>query len=99
MSFNDFFSSFSSVQDADRLDAIGAMGVFRVAAYSGATYRPLYIADENADTAYNHFFEKLLKIKDQMKTIVGKKVAEKRHMFLEETTKHILTEYGMADFS
>ncbi|KIR30608.1 hypothetical protein I307_03719 [Cryptococcus deuterogattii 99/473] len=69
-----------AVQDADRLDAIGAVGILRCAAYSGATKRLLV---ENGDTggksAEAHFEEKLLKVRDRMKTAFGKEEAERRH--------------------
>jgi uncharacterized protein len=83
------------VQDADRLDAMGAMGISRVFAYSGAKGRPIHIPDlaprENMtaeeyrngkDTAINHFHEKLLKLKELMNTDYGKKMAEQRHQFM-----------------
>jgi uncharacterized protein len=54
-----------AVQDADRLDAIGAVGIFRVAAYSGAKGRTLVGLE--GDTAEAHFHDKLLKVKDRMK--------------------------------
>ncbi|CAK4833996.1 unnamed protein product [Aphanomyces euteiches] len=83
------------VQDADRLDAIGAMGISRVFAYSGAKGRPIHVPSlaprENMtpeeyrngkDTAINHFHEKLLKLKDLMNTEYGRKLAEQRHQFM-----------------
>jgi hypothetical protein len=57
-----------AVQDADRLDAIGAVGIFRVAAFSGAKGRCLVGKGKEAgDTAEQHFYDKLLKVKDRMK--------------------------------
>jgi uncharacterized protein len=83
------------VQDADRLDAIGAMGISRVFAYSGAKGRPIHLphiapranmtAEEyrnGKDTAINHFYEKLLKLKDLMNTDYGRRMAEQRHQFM-----------------
>lgn len=55
------------VQDADRLDAIGAVGVFRCAAYSGAMGRVLVGKGDGVDTAEQHFYDKLLNVKDRMK--------------------------------
>ncbi|AAW42027.2 conserved hypothetical protein [Cryptococcus deneoformans JEC21] len=76
-----------AVQDADRLDAIGAVGILRCAAYSGATKRVL-VEDEDTGgkSAEAHFEEKLLKVKDRMKTAFGKEEAERRH----QTMVHFL---------
>jgi uncharacterized protein len=62
----------SCVQDADRLDAIGAVGVMRCSAFSGAKNRKLLATDE--PSAESHFDEKLLHIKDHMKvsTLIGR---------------------------
>ena len=74
------------VQDADRLDAIGAIGVARTFAFGGSKGRSL-------GSSINHFHEKLLLLKDMMNTEVAKKMAEKRHDFLldflEEYEKEI----------
>ena len=84
------------VQDADRLDAIGAIGIARVMCYSGSTGRPIHhphmkprkqmTAEEyrnGESTAIMHFYEKLLKLKELMNTDYGKKLAKGRHEFLE----------------
>lgn len=55
------------VQDADRLDAIGAVGVLRCAAFSGAKGRTLVGKGDGVDTAEQHFYDKLLNVKDRMK--------------------------------
>lgn len=65
------------VQDADRLDAIGAVGIARTFAFGGEHGRSL-------DSSINHFHEKLLKLKDGMNTATARKMAESRHAFLEE---------------
>jgi len=83
------------VQDADRLDAMGAMGISRVFAYSGAKGRPIHLPNlapranmtpeeyrNGKDTAINHFHEKLLKLKNLMNTDYGQKMAEQRHQFM-----------------
>lgn len=71
------------VQDADRLDALGAVGVARTFAYGGAHGRDL-------DDSIAHFHEKLLLLKDMMNTEAAKREAERRHAFLES----FLKEYG-----
>ncbi|ELR24325.1 HD domain containing protein [Acanthamoeba castellanii str. Neff] len=86
------------VQDADRLDAIGAIGVARTFTFSGAKRpgTPLYdpscpprttmtkeeYVSNPNGSAINHFHEKLLKLKDMMNTETGKRMAEKRHAFM-----------------
>ncbi|MEK5415525.1 phosphohydrolase [Paenibacillus odorifer] len=84
------------VQDADRLDALGAIGVARTFIFSGAKGRPAYdpevspreeslqkeYRDYSKGTAVNHFYEKLLKLKFLMNTAYGRKLAEERHDFM-----------------
>ena len=65
------------VQDADRLDAMGAIGIARTFAYGGKHGRPL-------DDGIEHFHEKLLLLKDEMNTQTARELAESRHAFLEE---------------
>ena len=90
------------VQDADRLDALGAIGIARTFNYGGFKNRPLYnpaIAPvlnmtkeeyKNSESpTLNHFYEKLLLLKDKMNTETGKKLAQKRHQFME----HFLSQF------
>ncbi len=73
------------VQDADRLDAMGAIGIARTFAYGGEHGRPL-------EESVQHFYDKLLLIKDLMNTETGKKLAEKRHAYLEGFLKELSEE-------
>ena len=83
------------VQDADRLDALGAIGIARTFNYGGFKNRPLYNPNiqpnmnmnkeeyKNSESpTLNHFYEKLLLLKDKMNTETGKKIAQKRHDFM-----------------
>ena len=83
------------VQDADRLDAIGAIGIARTFNYGGFKNRPLYDPNiqpnlnmnkdeyKNSEApTLNHFYEKLLLLKDKMNPETGKKIAQKRHDFM-----------------
>lgn len=87
-------------QDADRLDALGAIGVARAFHYGGFTGRKIYDPDirpakyrsekeyrENQAPSINHFHEKLLRLRKQMNTKAGRKIAGKRHKFLKDFLK------------
>lgn len=65
------------VQDADRLDAMGAIGIARTFAYGGKVGRPL-------EDSLKHFDDKLLLLKDEMNTEAAKRIAEHRHKYMEE---------------
>lgn len=83
------------VRDADRLDAMGAIGVARAFAYGALKNRRMYDPEQAPETfnsfesyrnnkshTINHFYEKLLLLKDRMETCTGKRLAENRHAFL-----------------
>lgn len=94
------------VQDADRLDAIGAIGIARAFTYGGFKNRVLYdpeikpqqYADKEAykntvAPTVNHFYEKLLLLKDLMKTQAGRQMAEERHQFMETYLQQFFAEW------
>ncbi|MFC7391397.1 HD domain-containing protein [Scopulibacillus cellulosilyticus] len=94
------------VQDADRLDAIGAIGIARTFAYAGAKEQLIYdpalsprtnMTNEEYrsgnSTAINHFYEKLLKLKDLMNTDYGRKMAAERHRFMENFLNQFFKEW------
>ncbi|TFK36634.1 hypothetical protein BDQ12DRAFT_633441 [Crucibulum laeve] len=87
------------VQDADRLDAIGAFGIMRCAAYSTVTNRALHTPPDDPDlehTAIQHFHDKLIHIRDRLKTEPGKKLGDKRHQALLDFLASIEDEYNVA---
>jgi len=95
------------IQDADRLDAIGAIGIARCFNYGGFKNRPLYnpkikpklnqtkeeYKNSEAPTI-NHFYEKLLLLKDKMNTASGKKIAEERHQYMEAFLQQFYSEWN-----
>jgi uncharacterized protein len=94
------------VQDADRLDAIGAIGVARAFAYGGHKGRPLHDpavppvthADfehykQSTAPTLNHFYEKLLHLKDRLHTPAARRLAAQRHQFMEDFVARFLAEW------
>lgn len=81
------------VQDADRLDAIGAVGISRCFAYGGSKQREIYNPENPEETSIQHFYDKLLKLKGLMNTNSAKKIAEERHQFLEEFLERFYEEW------
>jgi uncharacterized protein len=73
------------VQDADRLDAIGAIGIARTFAFGGAHQRSLFAKQEKS--SYQHFYDKLVHIKDLINTNTARKIAKQRHAFLVKYLK------------
>ena len=106
--FTQYFNSpeLAVVQDADRLDALGAIGIARAFNYGGFKNREIYnpaIAPDlgmtkesykkSAAPTINHFYEKLLLLKNKMNTTTGKQMAEERHLFMETYLEQFYKEW------
>lgn len=88
------------LQDADRLDAIGAIGIARAFNYGGFRNNPIFIPDEKPEglskSTVGHFNDKLMKLKGLMNTKTGKELAEERHRYLEKYLEQFFKEWGFA---
>jgi len=103
----DKFIEFQIVEDADRLESIWAIAIARTFAYWWKKHRPIYDPEIKVElnmtpeeyrnhkwTSLNHFYEKLLLLKDKMNTKFWKKLAEDRHNFMENFLKQFLAEWN-----
>lgn len=99
-----------AVQDADRLDAIGAIGIARAFAYGGAKGQPMHDPDSpprrdldharyraGKSTSVNHFHEKLFTLRDRLNTDAARAWADERHRFMEAFLERFLAEWEGAD--
>jgi len=97
------------VQDADRLDAIGAIGIARTFAYGGSKGRPIYVPGTEPEIhdnfesykkttapTINHFYEKLLLLKNRLNTATAIEIAKNRHTFMETFLEQFFKEWNSA---
>lgn len=81
------------VQDADRLDAIGAIGIARAFAYGGSKRRPIYLFDDDDDSSIAHFYQKLLKLPPLMNTRKAKRIARRRVRLMKRFLKEFKRDF------
>ncbi len=98
------------VQDADRLDALGAIGIARTFMYAGSKGKQMYdptvqptlhdtfAAYQHGSHGIGHFYEKLLLLKDRMNTETAKNIAQTRHEVMENFLKQFHAEWNQEDF-
>jgi len=88
------------IQDADRLDAIGAIGIARAFNYGGYRNNLIYspVEEENRNSTINHFYEKLLLLSSMMNTETARIMARERHEFLELFLKQFYREWNSGSF-
>ena len=97
---------FQVVQDADRLDALGAIGIARAFAYGGSKARAIYDPTEKArkinstanyhkpsNSTLHHFYEKLFRLKNLMNTKTARRIADKRHKYMQKYVTQFLSEW------
>lgn len=82
------------VQDADRLDAIGAVGIARTFAYGGSRKRPLYDPENVSESTIGHFYDKLLLLKDMLNTESARIIAQERDSFMREFLGEFFDEWN-----
>ena len=98
------------LQDADNLDALGAIGIARAFAFGGSNALEIYNPDDSLEfkddfvdspsdrtSTIAHFYEKLLKLKDNMNTETGRKMAQSRHEFMENYLQQFFNEWNLSE--
>ncbi len=89
------------VQDADRLDALGAIGIARTFAYGAQINRPIFDPEESQEengSSINHFHEKLLLLRDMMNTKTARIIADRRHEIIAKYLREFMDDWSGKDF-